>query len=540
MLTEKLNETNAWLSDHIAHRASSSAKHATGSFIVGMMCSLAVDALAFTEVSFIAQDDDAAILDLSFSLNGDVLALASSSAVELYQTESRELIGSIETSGYSGDSDSFILLQPHGSLIAVNETDRSTLYRLPHLGIVGVLQSDMGAVDAVAFSPDGRLLARKLADQIDLWDVNSLAKVDSWAVIPSELLSPHYEDSVRTSNDSVLVDRRMVPLRWLAGKRGWRTAKRRTLTFSPDGRLIASVHEQSIHLWDAETGEEARIIADSVPFGSIRFSAIGRYLAATVPSGGQVYAWDITRDQTLGHQLEGRLVFEPHRVGAWNGRDFSFSPDGRLIALPRSHQVLILDIGTGSFRFIADPKPPGERPDFHAVAISNDGRLLAAGDWNGNVHVWDVATLARLGVLGQHNGPVGRIEFSPSGRLLASTSENGSLLCWEIDGESLASVVESSPVFLATEGLWIPFELKEAAEVTATIRVSFFGLTVRTIAVDHQAAMSILSRPRHIYWDGKDSDGQPVPLTDYNCTITNGSYKQSHTIRHENGLLRIR
>lgn len=66
------------------------------------------------------------------------------------------------------------------------------------------------------------------------------------------------------------------------------------------------------------------------------------------------------------------------------------------------------------------------------LAISDDGRLLAAGDTAGNVHVWTVENDEPWGVLEGHNGWVRCLAFSPDSEYLSSGSEDTTIKVWSL------------------------------------------------------------------------------------------------------------
>ena len=69
-----------------------------------------------------------------------------------------------------------------------------------------------------------------------------------------------------------------------------------------------------------------------------------------------------------------------------------------------------------------------------SVALSPDWRILAAGEGNGTVQLWDVKSREPLGkVLGEKTGlPAKSIAFSPDGDTLATVGSGGSVQLWDV------------------------------------------------------------------------------------------------------------
>jgi WD40 repeat protein len=64
--------------------------------------------------------------------------------------------------------------------------------------------------------------------------------------------------------------------------------------------------------------------------------------------------------------------------------------------------------------------------------LSPDGRLLAAGDQDGNIHLWDVASGEKLRTLSGHTGIVLRLAFNQDGSRLASASFDRLAKVWDV------------------------------------------------------------------------------------------------------------
>jgi len=65
-----------------------------------------------------------------------------------------------------------------------------------------------------------------------------------------------------------------------------------------------------------------------------------------------------------------------------------------------------------------------------AVAISPDGRTLAAADYHGAVRLWELDT-GRLDRLSLAHPGVETLAFAPDGRLLATGGFDGTVYLWD-------------------------------------------------------------------------------------------------------------
>jgi WD40 repeat protein len=215
-------------------------------------------------------------------------------------------------------------------------------------------------VISAAFSPDGRLLAT---------GDSRLTQV-STAGEPAQV-----RDSGNARVWDAATGRR---LHTLSGRAGGI----RSVTFSPDGRLLATVGyrgAKNARVWDAATGRCLLILAGYArSVRSVTFSPDGRLLATTDSSGTEtIQVWDTDTGRCL-YALPGSFS---------HGRRATFSPDGRLLATTDS-----------------GPSPIG-------------------ADSETAVSVWHAATGRRLHTLaGFTKGIMQEMKFSPDGRLLVIAS----------------------------------------------------------------------------------------------------------------------
>ncbi len=77
---------------------------------------------------------------------------------------------------------------------------------------------------------------------------------------------------------------------------------------------------------------------------------------------------------------------------------------------------------------------PGVDPPagLDAVAISPDGKLVAAGSADGQIHIWDEATGALLRTLPGHASAATAVAFAPDGKSLASAGRDSVIRLWDV------------------------------------------------------------------------------------------------------------
>jgi WD40 repeat protein len=199
------------------------------------------------------------------------------------------------------------------------------------------------------------------------------------------------------------------------------------VAISPDGSTIAvgGLTENGqgpcpIYLFDRESGTLIKRIHGALPDVTrfLTFSPDGRYLAATLISGG-IRVFDRNKDWS-----------EAFRDDSYGGRSYgaSFSPDGQLATTSFDGMIRLYrydrDAVGPNFRRVGEPvkTPSGHYP--WRIAFSPDGKRLAVGYYDvAAVDILDGATLKRLG--GQ--APAG--VFHPVAGL--------SIVEWSRDGRTL-------------------------------------------------------------------------------------------------------
>ncbi|MEU9356274.1 TIR domain-containing protein [Streptomyces griseoloalbus] len=272
-------------------------------------------------------------------------------------------------------------------------------------------------VTAVAFSPDGRLLALGGADgTVRLLDVTDAGRPDTLAVT-----------SAAADRGEVLV-----------------------LVFTSGGRLVAMTEKGGSVLDGRDLARSTSL--DALPGQPVAASPKGDLIATQEPVTNRLRLWTLSgsdRPRLLATVTSpsDHIFRSPQRV--------LFSPDGQTLAVAGGDsRVRLWDV--------ADPDRPVVRPDLHVqsrrgvhtVAFSPDATTLATGDSDGAVALWDVSDplRPRSGArLTGHTAMVGSLSFSPDGQTVASVSADGSapdnatVRLWAVSGSERTSAFTTLP-----------------------------------------------------------------------------------------------
>ena len=290
--------------------------------------------------------------------------------------------------GRLGYGDRVVDFSPDGQLFAVGTGLGIWIYEVSTSRELALFRT--GNITAIAFSPDGSLLASG--------GPQSNPAITIWDIATGEI--------VKT----------------LGGEEGTVA-----LAFSPDGTLLASGSNYGIDFWEWETETQTASLSwDERAWGlsSIAFSPDGTILAGGGWTHFSVEFWDVATATHIA-SLEGHTD---------EVESIAFSPDGTtLVSASSDHDVRLWDVAARAPIALLE----GHEEWVFSVDFAPDGNTVVSGGAQGTVRLWDVPTGTPIAVLEDNESRwIRSVAFSPSGKFIATGAMEGLITMWDTATEN--------------------------------------------------------------------------------------------------------
>ena len=191
------------------------------------------------------------------------------------------------------------------------------------------------------------------------------------------------------------------------------------LAWSPDGSTLGSASQDgTVRLWDTSSFKNSVILHTGWAY-CVAWSPDGKYLVVGTESG-KSQIWDIEQSEIV-RTLD---VVSTIISTAW-------SPDGHTIAVGQwDGKITLWDSDSGLQ--IKSLTATEARSDVNGLTWSPEGNLLASAHQDGKVRIWDSEKWESQFTFTGHQGWIRGLAWSPNGNLLASTGEGSSISLWEV------------------------------------------------------------------------------------------------------------
>ena len=289
---------------------------------------------------------------------------------------------------------------------------------------------------ALAFSPDGKILAVGTYREVQFWNPDARKMISSWKGHSDALRSLSY------SKDGKF----LAAAGGISGGAGevriWDVVAEKEvqvltehsdsvngIAFSPDGTKIATASaDKTIKIWDLKAGKSiftGRDHSDSVL--GVSWSPDGKTIASC-SSDKSVKIWDVST---------------PKRLYSLGGHDdvvtsVQFNPDSKsLLSASSDKSARLWGLGPDGGNQTA--MLSGHSQGVLSVAYSSNGQMLATCSADKTVKLW-LPNGSLVRTLSEEKDWVYSVRFSPDGKLLAAGGWDGNVMIWSVsDGKLIGS-----------------------------------------------------------------------------------------------------
>jgi WD40 repeat protein len=274
------------------------------------------------------------------------------------------------------------------------------------------------AIDCIALSPDGKLVAT--------WSIDQQRKLDAPTGGVNVVEVFDLQTGTRVHRLERMQDQRVVGD--ISRRQSSTHTMVRFLSFTADGSgVVSGSWDKTVAIWNLRSGELTRTFGGlTTPASVFALSVTGEI--AVAGDDARLRRFDLRSGKALGVLELGQRA-----------RKMTYSPNGELLAIFDGDRLSVWNLREGKTAASwAATKRGG------AVAFSPDGSALATTE-DGAVRFWNPNTGEELRPDDGHHGFVTALAFSPDDTLLASQgNSNETIRIWETNTGRLRGVV---PIF---------------------------------------------------------------------------------------------
>jgi WD40 repeat protein len=321
------------------------------------------------------------------------------------------------------DNNSFVLSGPGSVGLLVLRLKYSNI---PD-DVVDLGQQD-GNVTVLEFSSDGEsLLSGSSAgtNSVRLWNLGTQQSSAIADVLPPVTSAAFNADGqlCAVGNEGTVIVFSRLEQRVLKSFKTTADIAVPSLSFHPDGSLLAGSSNLSVKIWSLKTDQlEHELNGYNNGISGVAFSQDGSTLIVS-PINGPLELWDVS--------TWSKIINIPV-----NGKKYGFAYNAAMnsVALGgEKGRVTVVDLNTQSVRFT---QALGSGTVF-SLSFSPNGVYLASSVFLEQAAIWDAVTGRVLVRFGDPEEPIAAVRWRPDGSALATGDDNGFVRLWPLKTLSL-------------------------------------------------------------------------------------------------------
>ncbi len=311
-----------------------------------------------------------------------------------------------------------------------------------------------GPIEAMAFTKDGkRLVTMNDYTGGKVWDAVTGKRLLAFGVKPASLGGIRYALSADGSRGAIVESEKVCRFYDTANGKEIGSAvgewgSLNDLRFSPDNKLLGVLlySEHAVAVWDVASC--SKLWQMSVPLGissgAFAFTRDGKIIVAARRPGSKPVAdvnepplpllfYDAAQGPKSEYASPMTIVFPPGPLFAPDAKEFTFSPDGKLLAgRESSRQFMLWDFRSG--KLLHEPKSDADdQLGVFCVCFSPDGKGIFTGSCNGRVRLWDVVTGKMKREFSGNDSSILALAVSPDSKRVAVSCIDDTVRIWDVD-----------------------------------------------------------------------------------------------------------
>jgi len=326
-----------------------------------------------------------------------------------------------------------VRFSPDGNkLVTVSSDKTGQIYDGKTGDLIGPLSTNNGhtaGIYACSWSPDSKQILTASADKTaKIWDAESRNCLTTFTfedTLENQMLGCLWQGdtliTIALSGDIFYLDRNSPsrPLRIVKGHNKFITA----LAFDSDnGQLYSASYDGNIIRWDVKSG------------ATEGFNGKGHT--------NQINGAYIQGNTLVTAAMDDTVRITPLGTRTYNNDSIKLESTPANIAVGKKDQKLVVAATTDSIVIIKDGKVASKFPVKYqptTVVLSTNELQVAVGGKDNNIYLYSLSgtTLSEKSVLKSHRNPITALAYSPNGAVLASGDSNREILVWDLGTNSV-------------------------------------------------------------------------------------------------------